>query len=40
MSAELDDFMATMVTPARPVAAERAVALARERYGIEASPTR
>jgi hydroxylysine kinase len=40
MSTELDDFMATMVTPAHPVAAERAVALVRERYGIEASPTR
>lgn len=40
MSTELDDFMATMVTPACPVPAERAVALVRERYGIEASPTR
>jgi hydroxylysine kinase len=40
MSAELDEFMATMVTPARPVPAEHAVALVRERYGIEASPTR
>jgi hydroxylysine kinase len=40
MSSELDDFMATMVTPARPVAAERALALVRERYGVEASPTR
>ena len=32
MAVEVDDFMATMVAPARPVALERAAALVRERY--------
>lgn len=40
MSAELDSFMSTMVASARPVPAERAVALVRERYGFEASAVR
>jgi hydroxylysine kinase len=37
---DLDAFMATMVAQSRPVPEERAVALARERYGVQASATR
>ena len=35
MAADVDDFMATMVAPSQPVAIETALALVRERYGIE-----
>jgi hydroxylysine kinase len=37
---DLDAFMATMVAPSRPVPMERAIALARERYGLEADAIR
>jgi hydroxylysine kinase len=37
---ELDTFMATMVAQARSVAAERAVTLVREHYGLETSAAR
>jgi hydroxylysine kinase len=40
MSAELDNFMATMVGAAHRVPRERAVTLVRERYGFEASAAR
>lgn len=36
MANDLNAFMATMVTPSRSVPIERAVALARERYGLDA----
>ena len=35
MAADVDDFLATMVAPSRPVATARALALVRERYGFE-----
>ena len=35
MAADVDEFMATMVAPARPVPIERALALVRECYGLE-----
>src|SRR5215467_7022692 len=35
MATDVDDFMATMVAPSRPVASESALALVRERYGFE-----
>ena len=34
MAADVDEFMATMVSPSRPVPIERALALAHERYGL------
>lgn len=40
MAEDLDAFMATMVAHARPVPIERAVAFARERYGLAAQATR
>lgn len=40
MQSDLDAFMATMVAGARPMPIERALALARERYGLEADATR
>lgn len=39
MSNDLDAFMATMLAQSRPVPIDRAVALARERYGLEAVAT-
>jgi len=36
MTSDLTTFMATMVAPPRPLPIERAVALARDRYGLEA----
>lgn len=35
MATDVDDFMATMVAPPRPVAIESALSLVRERYGLE-----
>jgi len=35
MASDVDTFMATMVAPATPVAIEHALALVRERYGLE-----
>src|SRR5215472_11745079 len=35
MAADVDDFMATMVAPPRPVPIESALALVRARYGLE-----
>jgi Ser/Thr protein kinase RdoA (MazF antagonist) len=40
MAAGVDDFLATMIAPARPVPAARALALVRERYGLEPEATR
>ncbi len=40
MAADVDMFMATMVAPVRPVPIERAVALAREHYGLAPRATR
>jgi hydroxylysine kinase len=40
MAADVDDLLATMVAPARPVAIGPALALVRERYGIECEATR
>lgn len=40
MTDELDSFMATMVAHSNPLSIEQAVALARERYGLEADATR
>jgi hydroxylysine kinase len=40
MAADVDDFMATMVAPERPVPIESALALVRERYGLEAQASR
>jgi hydroxylysine kinase len=40
MASDLDAFMATMVAQSEPVPVERALALARERYGLEAAATR
>jgi hydroxylysine kinase len=40
MSQALDNFMATMVAQARPVPIERAIALVREHYGLDASGAR
>jgi hydroxylysine kinase len=40
MATDVDDFMATMVAPSRPVSIERALALVRERYGFEPRATR
>jgi Ser/Thr protein kinase RdoA (MazF antagonist) len=40
MADDLDAFMATMVARSQPVAAELAVALVRERYGLETRATR
>lgn len=40
MSADVDDFLATMVAPARPVPIEAALALVRERYGLDPRATR
>ena len=40
MSNDLDNFMATMVAQARPVPMERVIALARERYDLDASGVR
>lgn len=37
MASDVDTFMATMVAPSRPVAIESALALVRERYGLEPS---
>src|ERR1700739_420572 len=35
MAADVDDFLATMVAPSRPVATARALVLVREHYGFE-----
>lgn len=40
MAADVDDLLATMVAPARPVAIGRALALVRERYGLEPEASR
>lgn len=40
MAADVDDFLATMVAPSRPVAVARALALVRERYGFEPEVSR
>src|SRR5215469_16170274 len=40
MAADVDDFLATMVAPARPVAIGRALALVRERYRLEPEASR
>ncbi len=40
MANDLDAFMATMVAQSRPVPIERAVALVRERYGLESRAAR
>lgn len=40
MAADVDGFMATMVAPMRPVPIERALALAREHYGLAPRATR
>lgn len=39
MTGDVNTFMATMVTPLRPVPIERALALVRERYGLEPRST-
>ena len=40
MAADVDDLLATMVAPLRPVPTARALALVRERYGFEPEATR
>lgn len=40
MAADVDDLLATMVAPARPVALGRALDLVRERYGLEPEASR
>ncbi|HEY2275515.1 MAG TPA: phosphotransferase [Steroidobacteraceae bacterium] len=40
MAADVDDLLATMVAPARPVTVGRALALVRERYGLEPEASR
>ncbi|HVH83768.1 MAG TPA: phosphotransferase [Steroidobacteraceae bacterium] len=39
MATDVEDFMATMVAPPRPVPLERALALVRESYGLEPQST-